>query len=70
MILCEFTYYETVFQYNEGNVTNLKSLLITNSSGFAYSQIEVKRIKSPSWIEYLLIFWMIAFMMEELRQVN
>ena len=31
---------------------------------------EERRIRLPSWMEYLLIYWMFAFMAEEARQVR
>lgn len=33
------------------------------------NEIVARQIKLPSWIEYLLIYWMFAFMAEEARQV-
>lgn len=71
-VLCEFTYYETVIQYTDltsNSTSSLKSLLVANSTK-TFSYVHVKQIKAPSWIEYLLIYWMFAFMLEELRQVN
>ena len=72
MILCEFTYTETAKELIEinKNATNLNDLSqIITISNRTYSYIQVNRLKSPSWIEYLLVYWMFTFMMEELRQV-
>lgn len=72
MILCEFTYIENVREYIEiKNVTKNSDLNeIITISNRTYSYITVNKLKSPSFIEYLLVYWMFAFMMEEFRQVN
>jgi UPF0288 family protein (methanogenesis marker protein 3) len=72
MILCEFTYVENVREYIEiKNVTKNSDLNeIITISNRTYSYITVNKLKSPSFIEYLLVYWMFAFMMEELRQVR
>ena len=67
MILCEFDYY--ISEDNKSNDT----IESNNSSNFNYSnqttKITEKIVKTPSYIEYLLIFWVIAFIIEEIRQV-
>lgn len=76
MILCEFTYYENVLI--EVPIDTINSSIFSNSSNLssALPQIQttekqlIKEIKKPSFIEYLLIYWMFAFMAEEARQVS
>lgn len=76
MILCEFTYYENVLI--EVPINMINSSFINNSSNLSapLPQIPitekqmVKEIKKPSFIEYVLIYWMFAFMAEEARQVS
>ena len=88
MILCEFTYYETVetyifdrqirnFTFNESikaepNITDSNETLNYYDeyyfNGTALKMIK-DVVKKPSWVEYLLIYWMIALMAEEARQV-
>lgn len=76
MILCEFTYYENieievpVNQINSTFVSNFSNLSsIVPNTNIIYEKKIVKDIKKPSYIEYILIYWMVAFMAEEARQV-
>ena len=67
MILCEFTYYEKLNEYVELNSKLNATSFIPNNR--TYNYISINKVKTPSWIEYLLVYWMFAFMMEECRQV-
>ena len=68
MILCEFTYYEKLNEYVELNSKLNATSFIPNNR--TYNYISINKVKAPSWIEYLLVYWMFAFMMEECRQVD
>ena len=88
MILCEFTYYETVETYlferqitnstfNESSTETIKTEFNETHNyydEYFYNGTSLKIVKDvvkkPSWVEYLLIYWMIALMAEEARQVN
>ena len=61
MLLCDFTYTETVIKFinNSSNETNSTEMI----------GISVTQIKNPDWLEYLLLFWVISFEVEEIRQV-
>lgn len=66
-MLCEFTYHETI--YPENKLNNNKEKL-SESVNFTSKYESVKVIKSPVWIEYLLIFWILSLILEETRQVS
>jgi hypothetical protein len=80
MILCEFNYYEEIEQtvevfprstlfLNKTNTDDLKKFNKTNeTSNSTFIEFRRRVIKMPSWIEYLLIYWMFAFVLEEARQ--
>ncbi len=88
MILCEFTYYETVETYlferqitnssfNESSIETFKTEFNETHNYydeylFNGTSLKIVKdvVKKPSWVEYLLIYWMIALMAEEARQVN
>ncbi len=74
MMLCEFTYYEKVKElvevdelFNQSE-TLISSMIFRNNRTYMY--MTRNRVKSPSWIEYLLVFWAFAFLVEEIRQVQ
>ncbi len=64
MVLCELSYYETKLVVD--TVFN-KSSAYNNTEK---RMVEKTVLKAPSFIEYLLIFWIFSFMMEEARQVR
>jgi hypothetical protein len=68
MILCQFHYKEeiSVFRPNFSN----SSLNGTNNS-IDVMLIEFKEIvkAKPTWLQYLLSFWIFTFFCEEIRQV-
>lgn len=76
-MLCEFDFYETnvvsepkpreqqTVQYDdEGNNISVTSEIVT-----AAPRVRPP-IKSPSSTAFLLIFWIVSFIMEEIRQVG
>ena len=46
------------------------SVPTVTTAGVQKITTEERRIRVPSWMEYLLIYWMFAFMAEEARQVK
>lgn len=54
---------------NSTNRTNNEFYQKFNSSIKNTEIGKIKKVKLPSWIEYLLIYWIFAFMAEEARQV-
>ena len=78
VMLCEFNYYEmssSENRYSE-NSTNLTTLSSDGGSvgGSVGGDDDVKislirKVKSPTIYEYVLIYWVIAFVVEEARQV-
>lgn len=61
----------TNFTSNSHDVSNsTNSPLNQTKLNFRTIIVQNKVIKNPSWIEYLLIYWIIAFIAEETRQVN
>jgi hypothetical protein len=71
MILCEFDY---SIMENQHLNDSIESLYSNNSSIYNKNSNSLpnikKQVKMPSSIEYLLIFWVLAFIIEEIRQVN
>ena len=76
MILCEFNYYEHIevkvtkpLNQSIDNKQNLSVHELNNVNGSFVSNVEQRRVlKKPSLIEYLLIYWMFSFALEEFRQ--
>ena len=66
MLLCDFNYYKLVEErlFLEENTT----------ANFSQSQegplITVRAVQTPTFIEYLVTFWIISFFFEELNQVR
>ena len=52
--------------FNDSNSSSVDYIFNENSTS---SRIIKEVVKKPSWVEYLLIYWMIALMAEEARQV-
>ena len=70
MLLCDFNYYKLVDEdafYNQENST-LDSVASFNKSQEFISALKV--VQLPSFIEYLVTFWIISFFFEELNQVT
>jgi hypothetical protein len=63
LLLCDFTYLETVTKLINNSSSN-----DTNSTEMI--EVSVTQNKKPDWLEYLLLFWVISFLVEEIRQVN
>lgn len=59
MLLCEFEYYQKKPQ------TNTRFESTKNSTNY----INEKLAKDPSYSEYVIIFWWVMYVIEELRQV-
>jgi hypothetical protein len=70
MILCEFEYFISENQSLNDLVekSNVVNVSIYNESN-SLPNFSNKNVKMPSSIEYLLIFWVLAFIIEEIRQV-
>ena len=66
MLLCNFTYLEKVEKLV---VENNSSFNETNLTSNEYLKIIVTQKRQPDWLEYLILFWVISFFIEELRQV-
>jgi hypothetical protein len=81
MILCEFNYYaepeekpshiygKRKLTYNQYASHNLTRELQQNSTERSFFEPNYSNLKAPSIIEYILIYWMTAFIAEEVRQV-
>ena len=86
MILCEFNYYEILHKTieNKTPILNNKSSSKISMNNFTYNynytanisykitkeKISYNHVKNPAKIEYVLIYWIFAFALEELRQVG
>ena len=69
VLLFDFKYYETITTTIETNFTNITE----NSTSFVTSQletIEAKQVKAPSVLEWILIFWVLSYVFDEIHQVS
>ena len=75
MLLCDFNYAKIIYEeysYSEENSTLPYQTKIYNtntSSLLRNRRIKQKIVQDPSFIEYLVIFWVFAFFFEEVNQV-
>ena len=67
VMLCEFDYYEV--QEQRENLTYSNLTLIDNNSNEDVKMSLIRKVKSPTIYEYVLIYWVISFVVEEARQV-
>lgn len=65
-MLCEFSFYETDMEKQNDN--NSTTIIIDIRSEKEENKNQI--IKPPSRTAYLLTFWIISFIMEEIRQVD
>ena len=81
LVLCEFSFYEMIsveesLMTVNKTLTNISSSTNTSMSNLnqtfttTKSIVKQKVVKLPSNIEYMLIFWIFSFTMEEVRQVG
>lgn len=72
-LLCDLSYYKQEYvlipdePYNE--TFDLNNTDATNNSVSFKSVLEDRVIQSPTYLEILLIIWIISFICEEIRQV-
>lgn len=69
MLLCDFTYYKqdtTVITFNQSNksVSNFTQYIFANCLNSTHKFMNRKIVKGPSKIEYLVIFWIMAFFLK------
>ena len=64
-MLCDFNYHTYLFKPLQ-NLTN-SSLDLTNYT--VDKEIKQLIVKTPNWIEYLMIGWVWSYFWEEIRQV-
>ena len=67
-MLCEFSFYDTQNWAESLEPLNDSAFLNASSNSSNSASIN-KPIKNPVFITYLLIFWIMSFIMEEIRQV-
>lgn len=70
-ILCEFNYYYDQ-DYYEALTETIKhefNLTVNQTEEIDLMVIKKNHIKAPSLIEYVLVFWVATFILEEFRQV-
>lgn len=73
MILCNFVYYVDDDNEDEVNFKNGSKSMFANSTHADLLSSEKeesqKQISAPSWMEWVLISWVLTFIIEEIRQV-
>ena len=78
LLLCNYEYYDPDTIDLPTNCTgdlielanNLTNLTQFGSSDTQNESPGCRKIMKPSWLEYLLIFWVFSFFCQELGQVN
>jgi hypothetical protein len=75
VLLCEFYFYEIVRVQTAADSMNVRSInettnLTLTELGSSSTKTLSKKLNQPSVLQYLLIFWVFSFFVEELRQVT
>ena len=68
MMLFDFKFEnkETIIEFNLTNVSSFNNETTINKDQFETTQIVISK---PTFIQYLLTFWIFTFICEEVRQV-
>jgi hypothetical protein len=71
MLLCDFSYFKAENDLFASNETENSSLEINNSTAISHNNQadSIKLVKNPQIIEYIVMFWVISFFLEEMKQV-
>ena len=67
MMLCKFYYYERI---DEDFMQSHNGSIFLNTSTQHMTEKEIRIVRMPTYIEYLLIYWIFSFIFEEARQVS
>jgi hypothetical protein len=70
-LLCEFDFYYDDSYYTELINKTFKYTNETNSAkNIDFTELKKDNLKLPTILEYVLIFWMVTIIIEEIRQVS